>query len=180
MDQLMRTKALRAFRTGSIVAATFSLLVTPTVLVWSWVILLLFVLIFVFFSWAAVLINNAGAGTPYRFLRSSELMELGLTSRFRAGKGALIAIVVIAAVLGHWLKWPNWWVPLYKANILAGPASAIFLFAAASIYQTCLWLVERGAVKRCSNDHEFSPFERSCPYCSARKELDLVFNQQPA
>ena len=150
-----------------------ALFVGPIIQLQPWGLPVLLALVAVFFPWAAALINQVAAGTQYRGFGSAGLLNLGVPSIFTNLHRMLVLLVVVAAVLGDRLQWPAWWEAAYRTGYLAGPGLALFLFAAAFGYQTSIWLVRQGAVKRCSNDHEFSPFEWSCPRCSARRDLEL-------
>ena len=158
------------------IGGLISLLLGPAIQTQPWGLPSLLVLVIVFFPWAGLLINNVAAGTKYRGFGSTGVLALGVQPALRGLLSWLVLAVVVLAVFGHLLEWPAWWAGLYRLGYLAGPAMALFLFHAALGYQTSLWLIERGAAKRCSNDHEFSPFEPSCPMCSARKELELVLS----
>jgi hypothetical protein len=153
-----------------------ALVLSPVVVVWKGAIILLFALVAVLFPWAAALNSNVAAGTRYWSFRSVGITELGPSFTHQTAGKLLGLALIVAAVLGHWLKWPTWWSNLFRDGVLAGPAIAFVLFGAASIYETSIWLVERGAIKRCSNDHDFDLFERSCPHCSAKKELEIVID----
>lgn len=172
----MRKGRLKAFRVASLLGGVLALLLSPVVVVWKGTILLLFSLVAVLFPWAVVLNYDVAAGTRYWSFRSTGITEIGPSSSGRSIVRLLGVVTIIAAAFGHWFKWPSWWAYLFERGILAGPAIAIFLFGAASIYQTCIWLVERGATKQCSNNHDFPPFEHSCPFCFARKDLKIVTN----
>lgn len=168
------------FRVGSLIGGVTAIAVAPALVLSGRVLLLLLAMVVVFVPWAAVLSNSATAGTPNQLLRPAGFSHPEAPSANRPLIGWMGLALVVAAGLGHWLEWPAWWVPLYQDGVLAGPAVAVFLFYSASIYRTSIWLIERGAFKRCSNGHEFSPFKRACPTCTARKNLELVIDSREA
>ena len=168
----MRLRLLQAFQTGSLIAGIGVLALSPLALNQQWLYGVMFVAVFAFFPWAVVTIHSLAAGTQYTFLRVNELSDLGSSSAVLLLRN-LLGFLVLGAALLKLFEWPEWWVVLFNAGILVGPACAIFLFGAVSMYETAVKMIERGAYKTCSNDHEFSPFERSCPYCTATKNLEL-------
>jgi hypothetical protein len=175
----MGSRHLKRFRYGALIGGIAVLVLAPIVLVSKWSLFVMLAIVAVFFPWSVVVLHNVAAGTRYQSWRSSsELMFLGVSNKHRYLFNLLVVFCVVASVFGHTLKWPAVWAAMFQNGILAGPAFAIFLFGAASIYQTSVWLVEHNVVKRCSDNHDFSPFEQSCPNCSASKKLELVINDE--
>ncbi len=168
----MRLRVFKALQTGSLVAGIGVLALSPLALEHKWLYGVMFAAVFTFIPWAVVTVHNLAAGTQYTFFRVNELSDLGSTSTVLFVRN-LLGFLVVAGALLHQFQWPAWWVVLFEAGILAGPACAIFLFGAVSMYETAIKMIEKGALKACSNNHEFSPFERSCPYCTATKNLEL-------
>jgi hypothetical protein len=175
----MSPRHLKRFRYGALMGGIAVLVLAPIVLVSKWSLFVMLAVVAVFFPRSVVVFHDVAAGTRYQSWRSSsELMFLGVSNRHRRLFSLLVVFCVFASIFGHTLKWPVVWATLFQKGILAGPAFAIFLFGAASIYQTSVWLIEHNVVKRCSDKHDFSPFERSCPNCSASKKLELVINDE--
>ena len=168
----MQLRLLRLFQNGSWIAGIGVLLLSPFALEHNWLYAVMLVIVFVFFPWAVSNIHALAAGTQYRFWRLNELSDLGSTTTVLVVRN-LLGFLVLCGALLNLVKWPSWWVVLFDAGILVGPSCAFFLFGAASMYDTAIKMVEGGAFKTCSNDHEFPPFERSCPYCTAAKNLEL-------
>lgn len=172
----MKLRALRVARFLALLGAALSLLLTPAAILTGWggrALLLLVVVSSPLFFWAAWLFSRVSAGTPFRVAGPPRVV-LGLSSACKALYGGYVAAVLGSAAFAAWLHWPGWWAELFQRGALGGPAVAIFFFHLAAGYHTVLWLLSHGAVKRCANGHDVSPFARSCPQCGPAVRLQLV------